>query len=113
MGFLVKVLVTTLAVVVGSYILPGVTVKDFTTAIVVAFVLGILNAVLKPILVILTIPVTILTLGLFLLIINALIIRQFCVLERVLLSCNCQHKRYNYYHEKNSFIHNVNYYFLF
>ena len=74
MGFLVKVLVTTLAVVVGSYILPGVTVKDFTTAIVVAFVLGILNAVLKPILVILTIPVTILTLGLFLLIINALII---------------------------------------
>ncbi|MFP4287672.1 MAG: phage holin family protein [Bacteroidota bacterium] len=74
MGFLIKVLVTTLAVVVGSYILPGVTVKDFTTAIVVAFVLGILNAVLKPILVILTIPVTILTLGLFLLVINALII---------------------------------------
>ncbi len=74
MGFLVKVLVTTLAVVVGSYILPGVEVKDFITAIVVAFVLGILNAILKPILVILTIPVTILTLGLFLLVINALII---------------------------------------
>ncbi len=74
MGFLVKVLVTTLAVVVGSYILPGVEVEDFSTAIVVAFVLGILNAILKPILVILTIPVTILTLGLFLLVINALII---------------------------------------
>lgn len=74
MGFLVKVVVTTLAVVVGSYILPGVEVKDFITAIVVAFVLGILNAILKPILVILTIPVTILTLGLFLLVINALII---------------------------------------
>jgi putative membrane protein len=75
MIFLVKMIVTTFAVVIGSYILPGVAVADFLTAIIVAFVLGILNALLKPILVILTIPVTVFTLGLFLLVINAFIIQ--------------------------------------
>jgi putative membrane protein len=75
MTFLVKMIVTTFAVVIGSYILPGVAVADFLTAIIVAFVLGILNALLKPILVILTIPVTVFTLGLFLLVINAFIIQ--------------------------------------
>ncbi|MBW6478652.1 MAG: phage holin family protein [Bacteroidales bacterium] len=68
-------IVTTFAVVIGSYILPGVEVESFMTAIIVAFVLGILNAILKPILVILTIPVTVLTLGLFLLVINAFLIQ--------------------------------------
>lgn len=57
-----------------AYILPGVHVADFTTAIVVALVLGIINAFLKPILLILTLPITILTLGLFALILNALLI---------------------------------------
>ena len=75
MSFLIKMIVTTFAVVIGSYFLPGVAVADFLTAIIVAFVLGILNALLKPILVILTIPVTVLTLGLFLLVINAFIIQ--------------------------------------
>ncbi len=75
MSFLVKVIVTAFAVVIGSYFIPGVTVADFLTAIVVAFVLGLLNAILKPILVVLTIPVTVLTLGLFLLVINAFIIQ--------------------------------------
>jgi len=75
MIFLVKMIVTTFAVVIGSYLLPGVAVADFLTAIIVAFVLGILNALLKPILVILTIPVTVFTLGLFLLVINAFIIQ--------------------------------------
>jgi putative membrane protein len=75
MTFLLKMIVTTFAVVIGSYLLPGVAVADFLTAIIVAFVLGILNALLKPILVILTIPVTVLTLGLFLLVINAFIIQ--------------------------------------
>ena len=75
MNFLVKVLVSTFAVVITSYLLSGVVVPDFTTAIVVAFVLAVLNALLKPILVILTIPVTIMSLGLFLLVINAFIIQ--------------------------------------
>lgn len=75
MSFFLKVLVSSFAVVITSYILPGVHVRDFITALVVAFVLGILNMLLKPILVILTIPITIITLGLFLLVINAFIIQ--------------------------------------
>ncbi len=75
MGFLIKVVVSSIAVVITAYLLGGVTVPDFTTAIVVAFVLGVLNMVLKPVLIILTIPVTIFSLGLFLLVINAFIIQ--------------------------------------
>lgn len=74
MSFLLKVLVSSFAVLITSYILPGVHVRDFITALVVAFVLGLFNMLLKPVLVILTIPITILTLGLFLLVINAFII---------------------------------------
>lgn len=55
-------------------ILPGVEIDKFVTAIVVAFVLAILDSLIKPILILLTLPATILTLGLFLFIINALII---------------------------------------
>ncbi len=82
MGFLIKVLVSTIAVVITAYLLGGVTVPDFTTALVVAFVLGVLNMVLKPILIILTIPVTIFSLGLFLLVINAFIIQLTGVIVR-------------------------------
>ncbi|EKD90232.1 MAG: hypothetical protein ACD_31C00079G0001 [uncultured bacterium] len=57
-----------------AYILPGTTVVDFTAALVVALVLGIINALLKPILLILTLPINILTLGLFTFILNALLI---------------------------------------
>lgn len=75
MGFLLRVLVTALAVWVAAYILPGVTIaEDAKTIVVVALVLALLNAIVKPILIILTIPVTIATLGLFLLIINALMV---------------------------------------
>ncbi len=74
MFFLLKVLVSTFAVVITSYLLGGVNVPDFTTALVVAFVLAIFNAILKPFLIILTIPVTVMSLGLFLLVINAFII---------------------------------------
>ncbi|MFN3556992.1 MAG: phage holin family protein [Bacteroidales bacterium] len=75
MSFLLKMVVTAFAVVIGAYFMPGVEVDTFLTAIVVAFVLGILNAILRPILVVLTIPVTILSLGLFILVINAFIIQ--------------------------------------
>ncbi|HSV88538.1 MAG TPA: phage holin family protein [Bacteroidales bacterium] len=74
MKFFLKVLVTSLAVVVAAYLLPGVDLQNFLTAVFVAFVLGILNMLLKPILVLLTIPVTIFSFGLFLLVINAFIV---------------------------------------
>jgi putative membrane protein len=74
MSFFLKVLVTTFAVVISAYLMPGVSVDSFLTAIIVAFVMGLLNAILKPILVILTLPVTILSLGLFILVINAFIV---------------------------------------
>lgn len=60
-----------LAIMVTAYILPGVVLKGFFVALVVAVVLGIFNTILKPILIVLTLPITILTLGLFTLVINA------------------------------------------
>jgi putative membrane protein len=74
MNYLFKVLLTAVAVLVIAYLLPGVDVDDYGTAIWVAFIVGILFSILKPILVILTLPVTILTLGLFLFVINAAMI---------------------------------------
>ena len=75
MGFIFKILVTAVAVYVAAYLLPGVTITDIKTTIIVALVLALLNTFIKPILVILTIPITLLTLGLFLLIINALMVK--------------------------------------
>lgn len=74
MNFIIRLLVSTIAVVLSAYILPGVTVDSFITAIIVAVILSLLNVLVKPILVILTIPFTVFTLGLFLLVINAIII---------------------------------------
>tara|TARA_R110000868_G_scaffold57646_2_gene178017 strand:+ start:438 stop:785 length:348 start_codon:yes stop_codon:yes gene_type:complete len=74
MKFILRILLSAIAVVVLSKILPHVSVNTYYTAIIVALVLSLLNFIVKPILVILTLPVTILTLGLFLLIINAIII---------------------------------------
>lgn len=74
MRFLAQLIVSALAVIVVSMILPGVHVDNAITAIIVAAVLAFLNAIVKPVLVILTIPITVLTLGIFLLVINAFII---------------------------------------
>ena len=73
--FFAKTIATAVAVLIAAYLLSGVTVSDTLTAIMVAFVLGILNNFIKPILVILTIPITIFTLGIFLLFINVFIIQ--------------------------------------
>ncbi len=73
--FLSKTLVTSVAVIFACFILKGVSVNSTFTAIMVAAVLGLLNSFVKPLLVILTIPISILTLGLFLLVINILIIK--------------------------------------
>lgn len=69
-----KILVTSLTVLILTYILPGVRKVEILDAIIFAFVLAFLNAFLRPLLIILTIPVTLLTFGFFLLIINTLII---------------------------------------
>lgn len=74
MKFLLKLLLTALAVVLLSKILPGVSVEGYGSAIVVAIVIALLRLLVKPILVLLTLPITIVTFGLFLLIVNAIII---------------------------------------
>lgn len=74
MSLLLNWLISAIAIIISAYILPGIKVPNFTTALVVALVLGILNAVIRPLLLLLTLPVNILTLGLFTLVINAVII---------------------------------------
>ncbi len=72
--FLLTWLVTALALVVTANLVPGFTITSFVAAIRAAVVLGLLNAIVKPILVLLTLPITFLTLGLFLFVVNALTI---------------------------------------
>ncbi|MFH0773362.1 MAG: phage holin family protein [bacterium] len=74
MGIFINLLINGLAVYVTARILPGVSVDTFITAIIVSVVLGVVNTFLKPILFILTLPATILTLGLFTFVINALMV---------------------------------------
>lgn len=74
MKFIIKILISSFAVLITSKVLPGIQIDTFYTAVWVALVLGVLNSILKPVLVVLTIPITILTLGLFLLVVNAMII---------------------------------------
>lgn len=74
MKTILKILLTAVAVMILEYILPGVVVTSFWTAIIFALVLGLLRLIVKPVMVVLTFPITIVTLGLFLLVINACII---------------------------------------
>jgi putative membrane protein len=67
-------LVSALAVLIASYLIPGVTVSTFWWALLAALVLGLVNAVIKPILILLTLPINILTLGLFTLVIDAALV---------------------------------------
>jgi putative membrane protein len=69
-----KILLTALAVVVLSKILPGIIVSSYITAIIVAVVISLLNMFVRPLLVFFTLPATIVSLGLFLFVINAIII---------------------------------------
>jgi putative membrane protein len=75
--FISRTLITSLAVIIAYLLLKkfGVHINSTSTAILVAIVLGLLNSFIKPLLIILTIPITIITLGLFLLVINVLIIK--------------------------------------
>jgi len=72
MKIIVRWLLLAAALLLVAYLYPGVTVTSFGAALIAAFVLGLFNTLLRPILVLLTLPVTVLTLGLFLFVINAL-----------------------------------------
>ncbi|MEZ4875569.1 MAG: phage holin family protein [Flavobacteriaceae bacterium] len=74
MQTILKLILTAVAVMILAYILKGVEVASFWAALIVAVVLGLLRLIVKPILVFLTFPITIVTFGLFLLVINAAII---------------------------------------
>ena len=74
MSFLINWLLSGLAIVITAYLLPGVHLSGIKAALLAAIVLGLINAVIKPVLKLLTLPLTIMTLGLFSLVINALLI---------------------------------------
>lgn len=74
MSILIRLAALVLAILAASYWIPGIQVADLMTAIVVAFILGLLNLTVKPILFVLTLPLTIITFGLFAFILNALLL---------------------------------------
>ena len=79
MNFFTKLLFSSIAVIVATYLLPGIAISGdgldvFVTSFIVAVVISLLNVTVKPLLIIFTIPITILTLGLFLIFINAIMI---------------------------------------
>ena len=73
MKLLLVWLINAVALVAVAYLVPGIAVSDFVTALVAALVLGLVNAVIKPILILLTLPATLLTLGLFIFVVNGLL----------------------------------------
>ncbi|MDE2299735.1 MAG: phage holin family protein [Burkholderiales bacterium] len=73
MKIIVRWLLLAAALLLVAYLYPGVSIKSFGSAMLAAFVLGLFNTLLRPILVLLTLPVTLITLGLFLFVINALL----------------------------------------
>lgn len=74
MQILIQWLLSALAIMVAAYLLPGVKIDGFFAGLVAAVVIGLINTFIKPIFIILTLPINILTLGLFTLVINALLI---------------------------------------
>lgn len=74
MNFVINWLIAALAILITSYILPGVFVSGFLAALITGIVLGLVNAFIRPVLIILTLPINILTLGLFTFVINAILI---------------------------------------
>ena len=71
MKLIIRVLISALALILVANVIPGIEVKSIYIAIVAAIILGLLNLIVRPLLVVLTLPITILTLGLFIFVINA------------------------------------------
>lgn len=74
MNFLLRIVISAVVAFGLSAVLPGIRIHDFMTALLLSVVMAVLNALLKPVLIILTLPITILSLGLFLFVINAIIV---------------------------------------
>lgn len=74
MNTIIHWIVSALAVILAAYVLPGVHVTGFVAALIAALVLGLINAFIKPVLKVMTLPLNILTLGLFTLVLNALLV---------------------------------------
>ncbi len=74
MDFIISLLISALVIMVAAYLVPGARISSFWTALVVALVLGVINFFLRPLLLALTLPINVLTLGLFTFVINALIL---------------------------------------
>ena len=74
MVFVINWFISALAIAITAYILPGIILKGFFAALIAALILGLINAFIKPILIILTLPIHILTLGLFTMVINAILV---------------------------------------
>jgi putative membrane protein len=74
MNFVIRLIISTLAVLITAYILPGVHVENFMTAVLVAIVLGCLNTFLKPLMILFALPAVVFTFGLFLIVINTFMI---------------------------------------
>ncbi|MEL4894050.1 phage holin family protein [Crocosphaera sp. Alani8] len=70
--FILTWIITALSLLITAYLIPGITITGFAVAAIATFVMGLINAVVKPILLLFTLPLTILTLGLFLLVVNAI-----------------------------------------
>jgi len=71
MGFILRIIVYTLALLLAAHVVPGIRLDGLASALVAGLLLGLVNAIVRPILVVLTFPITLLTLGLFLLVLNA------------------------------------------
>lgn len=74
MKLIIRLVINALVLLLAAYLLSGVEVTSFYAALITAIVLGLVNAVIRPILILLTLPINILTLGLFILVINGLLI---------------------------------------
>ena len=70
-GFVLRLLISALGLWLASAIVPGVRIEGFDTLLIAALLLGIVNAIIRPLIIILTLPITVLTLGIFLLVVNA------------------------------------------
>ena len=75
-GLLIRWLVLAAAILIAAYLLPGIAVASFGSALFAALVLGFLNAFFRPILIILTLPIKVFTIGLFTFVINALLLQM-------------------------------------
>ena len=74
-GFLVNLVISAALLLIVAHVVTGIEVRDWVAALLAALVLGIMNAVVRPLLILLTLPLTILTLGLFLFVVNALMLQ--------------------------------------